>query len=91
MDWFLELEREDQEFIKQLVKSSGSLKELAKIYKVSYPTVRVRLDKIIQRISLIEQQKESSFETKIMEMVINDELSLHLAKKIIENYQEEKK
>lgn len=91
MDWFLELEREDQEFIKQLVKSSGSLKELAKIYKVSYPTVRVRLDKIIQRIGLIEQQKESSFETKIMEMVINDELSLHLAKKIIENYQEEKK
>ncbi|WP_273751499.1 DUF2089 family protein [Leuconostoc mesenteroides] len=91
MDWFLELEREDQEFIKQLVKSSGSLKELAKIYTVSYPTVRVRLDKIIQRISLIEQQKESSFETKIMEMVINDELSLHLAKKIIENYQEEKK
>lgn len=91
MDWFLDLEREDQEFIKQLVKSSGSLKELAKIYTVSYPTVRVRLDKIIQRISLIEQQKESSFETKIMEMVINDELSLHLAKKIIENYQEEKK
>ncbi|MGR8827543.1 DUF2089 domain-containing protein [Leuconostoc citreum] len=90
MDWFLKLEREDQEFVKQLVKASGSLKELAKIYQVSYPTVRVRLNKIIQHIDLIEQQGKSSFETKIMEMVINDELPLNLAKKILVDYQEEK-
>ncbi|WP_273706248.1 DUF2089 family protein [Leuconostoc mesenteroides] len=90
MDWFLKLEREDQEFVKQLVKASGSLKELAKIYQVSYPTVRVRLNKIIQHIDLIEQQGKSSFETKIMEMVINDELPLNLAKKILTDYQEEK-
>lgn len=90
MDWFLKLEREDQEFVKQLVKASGSLKELAKIYQVSYPTVRVRLNKIIQHIDLIEQQGKSSFETKIMEMVINDELPLNLAKKILADYQEEK-
>lgn len=90
MDWFLKLEREDQEFVKQLVKASGSLKELAKIYQVSYPTVRVRLNKIIQHIDLIEQQGKSSFETKIMEMVINDELPLNLAKKILSDYQEEK-
>lgn len=90
MDWFLKLEHEDQEFVKQLVKASGSLKELAKIYQVSYPTVRVRLNKIIQHIDLIEQQGKSSFETKIMEMVINDELPLNLAKKILADYQEEK-
>ena len=90
MDWFLKLEREDQEFVKQLVKASGSLKELAKIYQVSYPTVRVRLNKIIQHIDLIEQHGKSSFETKIMEMVINDELPLNLAKKILADYQEEK-
>jgi len=90
MDWFLKLEREDQEFVKQLVKASGSLKELAKIYQVSYPTVRVRLNKIIQHIDLVEQQGKSSFETKIMEMVINDELPLNLAKKILADYQEEK-
>ncbi|MDI6666769.1 DUF2089 family protein [Leuconostoc falkenbergense] len=90
MDWFLKLELEDQEFVKQLVKASGSLKELAKIYQVSYPTVRVRLNKIIQHIDLIEQQGKSSFETKIMEMVINDELPLNLAKKILVDYQEEK-
>lgn len=90
MDWFLKLAREDQEFVKRLVKASGSLKELAKIYQVSYPTVRVRLDKIIQHIDLIEQQGKSSFETKIMKMVINDELPLSLAKKILADYQEEK-
>ena len=90
MDWFLKLEREDQEFVIQLVKASGSLKELAKIYQVSYPTVRVRLNQIIQHIESLEQQGKSSFETKIMEMVINDELPLNLAKKILADYQEEK-
>ncbi|TAR25859.1 hypothetical protein BV230_10300, partial [Lactiplantibacillus plantarum] len=51
MDWFVNLEREDQEFVKQLVIASGSLKQLAKIYQVSYPTVRMRLNTIIQKIN----------------------------------------
>lgn len=53
MDWFVNLEREDQEFVKQLVIASGSLKQLAKIYQVSYPTVRMRLNTIIQKLTLL--------------------------------------
>ncbi|AMV64792.1 hypothetical protein AH70_06970 [Pediococcus damnosus LMG 28219] len=90
MDWFISLEPEDQEFVKQLVLASGSLKQLAKIYQVSYPTVRVRLDRVIQKIKLIEQNKGNSFESKVMQMVIDEKLSLESAKEIITNFKEEK-
>lgn len=45
---------DDQEFILEFVKASGSLKEMAKLLKLSYPTVRNRLDEIIERLKLAE-------------------------------------
>lgn len=59
MNWFISLAEEDQEFIKQLVLSSGSLKQLSHVYKVSYPTVRTRLNKIIDKVNLFEDQKKT--------------------------------
>jgi hypothetical protein len=44
------LGQEEQEFILEFIKASGSLKEMASILKVSYPTVRNRLDEIIERL-----------------------------------------
>ncbi len=44
------LPQEDQEFICQFVRASGSLKEMAGLLKVSYPTVRNRLDEIIAKL-----------------------------------------
>ncbi|WP_280633865.1 hypothetical protein [Weissella cibaria] len=41
MEWLLELNTEDQEFAKQLVLSSESLKQLAKTYDVSYPLLEL--------------------------------------------------
>ena len=52
--WMAELEEEDLTFIKKFILSSGSLKEVAALYGVSYPTVRLRLDKLIQKIRLME-------------------------------------
>jgi hypothetical protein len=43
--------REDQEFILQFMKVSGSLKDMAKLLGVSYPTVRNRLDEVIERLT----------------------------------------
>ena len=52
---------DDQEFILQFIKASGSLKDMAKVLNVSYPTVRNRLDEIIEmlkrsEVSLKEQK-----------------------------------
>ena len=89
MDWFVNLEREDQEFVKQLVIASGSLKQLAKIYQVSYPTVRMRLNTIIQKINFIEDNGANTCETKVMKLVIDEKLSLEVAKQIITDFREE--
>lgn len=42
----------------ELVLKSGSLKDLAAAYDVSYPTIRTRLDKVIERLRLIVDGKK---------------------------------
>jgi len=42
---------EDLDLITELVLRSGSLKDLASAYGVSYPTIRARLDRVIERLS----------------------------------------
>ena len=56
-NWTDFLDGEDLTFIKRLVLSSGSLKRVAADYEVSYPTVRLRLDRLIAKIEVIEDQR----------------------------------
>lgn len=51
-EWMAGLEDEDVAFIKKFLLASGSLKEVAGLYGVTYPTVRLRLDRLIQKIHL---------------------------------------
>ena len=61
--WADYLSEEDLAFIRRMVLASGSLKELARLYGVSYPTVRLRLDRLIERIRIYEDQAvQSEFE-----------------------------
>lgn len=46
----LSLSPEDLDLMLQFVLVSGSLKELASIYQVSYPTIRARIDRMIARL-----------------------------------------
>ncbi len=50
---------EDQQFALAFILRSGSLKEMAKLYGVSYPTVRNRLDDLIARLSAIIESQEA--------------------------------
>jgi hypothetical protein len=56
------LDAEDQAFVLSILKASGSLKELARLYGISYPTVRNRLDTLIDKVKALEsdvaKQKE---------------------------------
>lgn len=45
---------EEQQFVLDFVKSSGSLKEMAQKLELSYPTVRNMLDDLIKKVSRIE-------------------------------------
>ncbi len=44
------LEPEDQKFLLDFLEASGSLKEMARIYGISYPTVRNRLDELREKV-----------------------------------------
>jgi hypothetical protein len=46
----LRLSEEEQSFILQFFLTSGSLKEMASIIGISYPTVRNRLDDLIAKV-----------------------------------------
>lgn len=88
--WILALEQEDATFLKNFVLKSGSLKEIAKLYEVSYPTVRLRLDKLIQKIEINDRQEEEPFQTFIKGLAVDSRIDLETAKIIIEKYKQEK-
>ncbi len=53
---------DDQAFILDFLKASGSLKEMAKLLGLSYPTVRNRLDEIIERVKIAENPENNKEE-----------------------------
>lgn len=90
-NWILSLENEDLEFIKNLVLNSGSLKEIARVYEVSYPTVRIKLDRLIEKIKINDAIDNEDFIKFIKNLSIDDRISLEDAKLIIEKYKQERK
>lgn len=58
--WTDLLSDEDLAFLKRFVLSSGSLKELAQAYGISYPTVRLRLDRLIEKVKVLDSQEITS-------------------------------
>ena len=86
IEWTSLLEVEDWNFIKRFVISSGSLKEMAKYYNVTYPTMRLKLDRLIQKIKLSENTKEDSLITMIKNLAIDDKIEYNAAKTLINEY-----
>jgi hypothetical protein len=58
--WTDQLDEDELGFVKQFVMASGSLKDLAARYGVSYPTVRLRMDRLIQKIEVFDKFHERS-------------------------------
>ena len=48
------LPAEDQVFVMAFVKSDGSIKEMERIFGISYPTVKNRLSRIASRLQFVE-------------------------------------
>jgi hypothetical protein len=54
------LSAEDREFVELFVRSSGSLKAVAGKLNISYPTVRSRLDRVIEALQTEEDQEKDA-------------------------------
>ena len=90
-EWMAELDEEDVAFIRRFLLASGSLKEVAGEYGVSYPTVRLRLDKLIQKIELADQHEEEPFTAFIKGLAVDSRIDVETAKLIIDKYEKEGK
>jgi hypothetical protein len=51
------LAAEDQVFVMAFVKCDGSIKEMERIFGISYPTVKSRLNRIASQLQFIENVK----------------------------------
>jgi len=85
-NWLVNLEIEDLAFIKRLILFSGSLKDLAKEYEVTYPTIRIRMDKLIEKVHIYDKEEPDPFIEKIKLLAINDKIDLDTAKILIQEY-----
>ena len=89
-EWIANLDDEDISFIKRFLLASGSLKEMAKQYEVTYPTVRLRLDKLIQKIQISDSTESEPYIALIKKLAIDDKLDFDTAKILIGEYKKVK-
>lgn len=78
----LKLSDEDLQFIFDFVKCSGSLKEMATKQNVSYPTLRNRLNNLIDTIENLTIKKEGS-KTEILQLLEEGKISAKDAAKML--------
>lgn len=89
-EWMRNLEDEDLVFIKKFVLASGSMKEMAEEYGVTYPTVRLRLDRLIQKIRVNEQNAREPYIALIKRLALSDKLDFDTAKILVTEYKKMK-
>ena len=89
-EWMADLEDEDVTFVKKFLLASGSLKEMARQNGVTYPTVRLRLDRLIQKIKLSEDTEKEPYIALIKQLALNDKLDFETAKLLISEYKKAK-
>ena len=85
-EWMGELEEEDLAFIRRFLLASGSLKEVARQYGVTYPTVRLRVDRLIQKIQISEHTAAEPYIALIKRLTVNDKMDVDTAKLLIHEY-----
>jgi len=88
--WIDYLSEEDLAFVKRFVLASGSLKELANAYGISYPTVRLRLDRLIAKIQVVDdQQITSPFEKLLRAQFADGKIDISTLKLLLAAHREE--
>jgi hypothetical protein len=88
--WIDHLADEDLAFLKRFLLASGSLKELAQAYDISYPTVRLRLDRLIEKIRVLDDQDiHSEFERVLRAAFAEGKIELDTLKLLLAEHRKE--
>ena len=87
MPGFLQLSADQQKFAMEFILASGSLKEMSKILDVSYPTVRARLDRIIECLRS-DKPAEDQRRAAILDAVEEKKISTQQASRLLSEQQD---
>ena len=88
--WMEGLSDEDLMFIKRFVLASGSLKALAENYGVSYPTIRLRLDRLIEKIKVLDDSEiQDEFERRVRALFADGKIPADAMKELLTAYRKE--
>ncbi len=80
-----QLSEGDLNMVTAFILVSGSIKALSEQYGVSYPTMRQRLDSLIERVwALVEKQPSDPLNDYLADMIAKGRLSVSDAKKLRE-------
>ena len=80
-EWMAGLEEEDLAFMKKFVLASGSLKEIAQQYGVTYP---------IQKIQISEEVSGDPYIALVKRLAVNEKIDFDTAKLLIQGYKKVK-
>jgi hypothetical protein len=79
-----QLDDADREFVIRFVLASGSLKDVAKGYGVSYPTIRARLDGLIARLAELRRgQPVDPLKELLANMIAKGEINPLAARRVL--------
>jgi hypothetical protein len=88
--WIDYLSDEDLGFLKRFLLASGTLKDLAAQYSISYPTVRLRLDRLIAKVKVIESETTSGhFETVLRSLYADSRIDAEAFHALFDAHREE--
>ena len=90
--WIDYLDPEDLSFLKRFLRASGTLKQLAEEYGISYPTVRLRLDRLIQKVRMIDEHEAAGpFEVRLRAAYADGKLDDATFGELMKTYRKEEK
>ena len=89
--WLAGMNEEDLGFVRRFLLASGSLKQMAEEYDISYPTVRLRLDRLIEKMRLYEKSvQKDPFETLLRSAHIDGRIDVATLTVLLAAYRNEK-
>ncbi len=69
------LSAEDQVFVAAFVRSHGSIKEMERVFGVSYPTIKSRLNRIASSLEFVETDPAPSARGDVLERLGRGEIT----------------
>ena len=89
-EWIERLSDEDRNFLKRFLLASGSLKAVAAEYGISYPTVRLRLDRLIEKVKVYDSlQIRSEFEREVRALLADGKIDAATMKTLLAKHRQE--